>query len=441
MSLPDALIADLEAKLARHQAANRAKAEYYEGTHTPSYRGWNIPPVMKRINPKVGWPGIIVDTLEERLEWQGWNAPDELGLDAIYTANNLAVESGAGHLDALLYGTAFVALGTGQDDEPHPLITVESPVHTTGHYDRRTRRLSDAITILPATKEQPATLTLYLPDTTIHATKERGGRWTETWRDNHQLGRIPVVLLANRVRSSRPDGRSEITHPVRHYTDEAARVLLGMAVHREFFQAPQRWALGVNPEDFDADPWKNIMGHWLALDDADDGRAQPRATLGTFDQASPLPFIEQLRALAVQLAAEAGIPTSYLGIETSNPASADAIRAGEARLIKRAERRQAMFSIAWNEVARIALLIRDHQLPDPATTISCRWRDAATPTRAASADEASKLVGAGILPANSQIVLDRIGLTPAEQEQVTIERAGSSDPLSLLAGAIATQTQ
>src|SRR6185437_12500510 len=105
------------------------------------------------------------------------------------------------------------------------------------------------------------------------------------------------------------------------------------------------------------------------------------------------------------------------------PASADAIRAGEARLVKRAERRQASFGRAWREVGRLALLIRDGAIPeDYDTRVSVQWQDAATPTRAASADEAAKLVGSGILPADSEVTYNRIGLSLAEQAKVAVDR-------------------
>src|SRR5699024_8451571 len=49
---------------------------------------------------------------------------------------------------------------------------------------------------------------------------------------------------------------------------------------------------------------------------------------------------------------------------------------------------------------------------------SAKWRDAATPTRAAAADETAKYVGAGILPPDSSVTYDRMGLSPAEQRQL-----------------------
>jgi hypothetical protein len=114
------------------------------------------------------------------------------------------------------------------------------------------------------------------------------------------------------------------------------------------------------------------------------------------------------------------MPSSYLGFVTDNPSSADAIRAGEARLVKRAERRQAVFGAAWSEVMRLALLIRDKELPPVAP--KPLWRDASTPTRAAAADEAVKLVAAGILPPESDVALERLGFSELDRSRIQADR-------------------
>jgi len=126
------------------------------------------------------------------------------------------------------------------------------------------------------------------------------------------------------------------------------------------------------------------------------------------------------------LAAETAIPASYLGFQTDNPASADAIRQMEARLVKRAERRQRVFGRAWTEVARLALLIRDGEIPESAREIRPVWRDASTPTRAAAADEAVKLISAGVFLPDSRITYARVGLTDADIEVLDREKREQS---------------
>jgi hypothetical protein len=146
-------------------------------------------------------------------------------------------------------------------------------------------------------------------------------------------------------------------------------------------------------------------------------------TVGQFTANSPAPYFEQIRQYAQLIAAETAIPSSYLGFQTDNPSSADAIRQMEARLVKRAERRQRQFGRTWSEVAKLALLVRDGEIPADAMNIRPIWRDAATPTRAAAADEVSKLVATGVLPADSEIVLNRIGLSDSDKQVLKSERA------------------
>ena len=84
--------------------------------------------------------------------------------------------------------------------------------------------------------------------------------------------------------------------------------------------------------------------------------------------------------------------------------------------------------------------MRDGYVPDVYDkTMSTKWRDPATPTRAASADEATKLIASGVLPSDSSITYDRVGLSPAEQRQVSADkrRSGGSAALRAISEAAA----
>ena len=143
------------------------------------------------------------------------------------------------------------------------------------------------------------------------------------------------------------------------------------------------------------------------------------------------PFFEQLRELAKQVAAEGAVPNGYMGFSSdANPSSADAIRMTENRLVKRAERRQAMFGKAWTEVARLILMVRDGrsfaELTDEELAIRPLWRDAATPTRAAAADEVVKMISAGVYTAQGDYALKRLGLSPMDREMLRRDRAADT---------------
>jgi hypothetical protein len=387
----------------------------------------SIPPQLSTVNSVVGWAGTTVQVLEERLDFEGYIAPDTLGLQDIYRANDLDVESGLGHIDSLVYGTSFAVVGKGMEGEADPLITIESPKRMTGIYNLRLRRLTAALSLEREDDGAPRTGTLYLPTVTIYL-EFVSGRPTDVYRDEHNLGRVPVVAIVNNPRSSDPHGRSEITRAVRSYTDSAMRTLLGAEIAREFYSAPQRYILGADEDVFkdsdgnDLNAWTVYQGRLLGIPANQDGQIP---TVGQFNANDTRPYFEQIRAYAQMLSAETAIPASYLGFQTDNPASADAIRQMEARLVKRAERRQKQFGRAWIEVARLALLVRDGVIPPEAADIRPSWRDPSTPTRAAAADEAVKLIGAGVLLPNSEVTYNRIGLSDTDKQILGTEKAAS----------------
>jgi hypothetical protein len=439
------IISQMLQTMTRYEYGNALKAAYYEGEQRVQQLGIAIPPNLQELEAVVGWPGTTVDVLEERLDWYGWATDgDDFDLGDVYGANVLDVEAGMAHLDALIYGTAFAVVGSGGDGEPSPLVTMHSPRAMTGLWDARRRRLRAAFSTVTEGGQSEAAL--YLPDQTVYLSRTDANvtSWVVDDRDVHRLGRVPVAQFVNRPRASRPEGRSEISRSVRYYTDNAVRTMLGMEVHREFYQAPQRYALGVDENAFTDTAgnvrtgWETIMGRVWAIGRDEDGELPE---IGQFTPASPAPYIDQVKGIAQLLAAEAAIPPSYLGFQTDNPASADAIQRSEARLVKRAERRQAAFGRTWLEVGQLCLLVRDGVVPDEFSSVTSKWRDASTPTRSAAADEATKLVGAGVLPPDSAITYDRIGLSPAEQRQLSADRRRATGSAALQAIAAAAQNR
>ena len=415
----------LYTKIQKHDPKNYVLQRYYEGRNKLKDLRISIPPQLTAVETVVGWAGTAVDVLEERLDLEGFIDPADLGVNEIFRQNEMDLESSLGHKDALVFGTGFVTVGRGLEGEPDPLITIESPKKMTALYDLRTRRLKAALLINRNETGTPISGTMYLPDQTIFLDYSNRA-WIDIDRDVHNLGRVLVAQLPNNPRSGDPYGRTEITRAVRSYTDSAMRTLLGAEVAREFYSAPQRYILGANEDVFlDADgkplnPWSVYQGRVLGIPYNEAEGVMPQ--VGQFQANDTRPYFEQIRAYAQLMAAETAIPASYLGFQTDNPASADAIRQMEASLVKRAERRQRQFGRTWSEVARLALLVRDGSVPDEANEIRPVWRDASTPTRAAAADEAVKLISAGVLLPDSEITYNRIGLSETDKEILRREK-------------------
>ena len=415
----DEMLATITARSGR----NTMRRRLYDARNRVRDLGISIPPQLKNVEVAIGWPGMVCDVLEERLDWDSFTvggSEEDLGVDEIVDQNQLDVEAGMAHIGSLIYGVSFLTVGSGADGEPNPLVTVESPMNATLIWDPRLRRATAGI----AFANENETGSLYFPNETLSVELD-GSRWRVTGRDRHNLGRVLMARMPNRPDVGRVWGRSEITPAIVGHSESAVRTLLGAEVAREFYGSPQRYLLGADEtafEDGDGNMktgWEAVMGVLLAIPDPDDD-PERRPTIGDFKASSPTPYLDLIRGYAQLVAAEAGMPASYLGFATDNPSSADAIRAGEARLVKRAERRQRVFGAAWTEAMRLALMVRDSTTDVP--TPKPIWRDASTPTRAAAADEAVKLVTAGILPADSEVTLERLGLSETEKVRVLSDR-------------------
>jgi hypothetical protein len=272
-------------------------------------------------------------------------------------------------------------------------------------------------------------LVLYLPDQTVMCLPSESGGWEVVDRDIHNLGVVPVVRMANRQRTADRVGRSEITPEVMSITDAACRRLMGMEVAAEFFGAPQRYILGASESAFqDAegnplDAWQTYIGRMLGLERDENGDIP---TVGQFPAHDPSGMTKIIDLYARIMSSQFGLPPHMLGYTTDNPASADAIRSTEAKLVKRSERRIRRFGAAWQQAMRLALWVRDGEPPDKARRIETVWRNPATPTVAAQVDATVKLVQQGILPADSDVTLEMAGFTEAQRQRVTTDRRRAS---------------
>ena len=294
-------------------------------------------------------------------------------------------------------------------DQSVPLITWQSPLETFAARIARTRMVEVAATWYdeqdlgggPITRRSA----LYLPDSTSWWV-DSGKGWTlddtaSVGVDQHNMHVVPVVPLVNRPRTSL---RSSLNHEgwsdleaVIPLSDAACKAATDMMVTAEYHAMPRRTVLGANEEDFvdaNGNPvtgFSRVAGRIWALTNPDAKVIQlPESTLSNFH--------DTIKLLAQLVASVSGLPPHYLGSATDNPASADAIRSSEARLVKRAERKQRAFGGAWERVMRLALLVADGSVPDGVAGMETVWRDASTPTIAQSADAAVKKFQTGIVP-------------------------------------------
>lgn len=427
---------------------------YYEGEQPLSYLAPELQAEMdERIRQVVvNWPQLVVDSLEERLDIEGFRFPEEAEADAelwrLWQANGLDSGSHQGHLDAFIQRRSYVIVGAREDDPRTPLITVESAMDVYAEHDPRTGAVAAAVKRWCEEHEGQAPVehaTLYLPQATSWWRRQASGSWVEDEeyaRDDHTLGAVPVVPLANRARLKKPGGVSELKSVI-SLSDAACKIATDMMVSAEYHATPRRVAFGFGEEDFQdqqgrpISAFSRIIGRVWATERRRGSGEDGGADVLQFPEAQLKNFHDTINQLARLVASLAGLPPHFLGYSSENPASADAIRSSESRLVKRAERRQRDWGEAWEQVMRLALRIRDGEWDPRALSLETIWRDASTPTIAQRADAAVKLFTAKIVPLRQ--TREDMGYTQAQIRRMEEqdEAAAQSAMARILAGDLA----
>jgi hypothetical protein len=322
-------------------------------------------------------------------------------------------------------------------DEP-PIITVESPLEVHAEFDPRTREVAAAVKRWEeedGDSRKVRHATLYLPNKTSWWLFD-GGKWSldpDYEPDVHNLGKVPVTPVVNRPRLGRPGGKSELAAII-PLSNAANKIATDMMVSAEFHAMPRRWALGFGPEDFldennnKISSWSKVAGKiWATAKTRQDG-----AEVGQFAESDLANFHATLNLLAQMVGSLGALTPQTMGLQNAaNPATADAIRAGESRLVKRAERRQKAFGGSHERTMRIADRIWTGTWRPELRRLETLWRDASTPTVAQTADAAVKKFQSHIVPLRQtredlQYTAEQIALMEeedakvAEQEQAAV---------------------
>lgn len=428
-------VKELSQSLASAQHDLSEDSSYYESEHRLRAIGVSTPPEMRTLLAQVGWPRTYLDSLEERLDVEGFRLAESSDADARlwdwWQANDLDIESGLAHIEALIHGRSYVTV-TAPEVGDVPTIRVESPTTMYAETDPRTQQVTRAVRLYQSPYSVDADgATLFLPDRTVLLEKSNRGNNVWAVRDTiqHDLGAVPVVPILNRARLSERGGRSEIVPELRSVTDAAARIMMNMQATAELMAVPQRLLFGVAQDALSANPddpssvIEAYMSRIIAVEDSDAHAFQWTA-------AELMNFVNVLQELAKQAAVYTGLPPQYLSFSSENPASAEAIRSAESRIVKKTERKARMFGGAWERVMRLGMLVMDGSIPREAYRMEALWRDPSTPTYAAKADAATKLynAGAGVIPLERA----RIDMGYSETERREMRKWDQENPTAQL---------
>jgi hypothetical protein len=383
-----------------------------------------------RVRPlQINFSRVVVDAFAERLEVAGFripNAPDsdpDTGLWSLWTSCGLDASSPLAHTDALLYGSAFALAWA--DEYGDPAISVESALTMAVRRDPVTRQPISAFKRWRDPVDNVGRGIVFGPDvvSTLITTSPMpfgaafpatGAGWAVSSTLPNPLGVVPVVGLVNRPSlgtagmlsyEAAPigaDGESELVD-VLPICDAIVKLSSDLMVSSETASMPRRWAVGLQlPEAVDP-----ISGELTGDIDPDadlsavSGRTwiaeSSTAKFGQFPVADLSGYLDAIRALIEILAGVTGIPSSYFGGgggQAARVTSADALRASETSMVRRAVRKQVIFGAAWGRVMALAVAIRDGSPVGPAPETV--WQSAETMSEASTSDSAAKLGALGV---------------------------------------------
>ena len=399
---------------------------YYNGTRRLDKLGVSLPPQMRVLEIGVNWPRLSVEVMDEALNVEGFRTADSALADKLRTwwqANNLDTRSHLAHTEALIHGHSFVVVGRNTDPAAPPVITVHSSQGTGITYGPL-GEVTEAVQVT-GSEGETQTAAHYQPWKIDYYTKEPNHAWKLTGTEYTGIAQVPVVPLVNRPRIDKPLGESEMTDIIQ-LADAAARSLTNLQVAQENLALPQRVIIGMAADelkDSEQKPISKLKAYisslWVLPEDT---------KVDQFAGADLSQIINSVKLYAQMVGSAAGIPPSFLGIQTDNPASAEAMRVAKERLISKAERRQSSFGDSWELVMRIALALAGEPL-SPGDMLETLWRDPATPSRSAKTASALQAHAQGLITAHTAREL--MDLTP---EQRAYEDSNDDSVRNMLGG-------
>lgn len=414
------LVDDLSRRLFTSYPDDQRFDRYYEGSQRLAHIGLAVPPELRKFETVLNWCRTVVDSVSDRMRMKAFYLPGEQqaseALRESWDYNNLDSESIAHHQEMLILGRGFVSVGANEEDPEFPLIQVENPRELAVDIDHRHRRLRAAVRVMPSENDAPGTpsnAVLYLPDSTMRLKRDQG-RWVVEDRDDHGLGRVPLVMFLNRRRVGQWTGVSEMVDAI-PLVDAAARSLTNLQLAGETHSVPQKYVLGMSKGDF-VDANGNPIPAWEAYFNAIWANQNKDAKVGQFAASDLSNFHNTVDHYASKLAGLYGLPARYVGITSVNPAAEGAIRAEEARLILNVEKKAALAGDGWGWVMGLVERFRTGEWVS-GSRIKTDWFDAGTPTYAQRADALTKMYNSGQGILSREGVWEELGWSEARMER------------------------
>lgn len=373
----------------------------------------------------VNYPRLAVTSIADRLRLTGFIVGDGRETDQqlwkLWRLNGMIEGQNQAIKDALVYGRGYVVVWAGPRGVQ---ITVESPRQMTVRRDPATREIMEGLKRWKADGYGYCTLYTAEAITTYRTANKVTDGWENVgygdWQQHGEpvhnpLGVPPIGQVLNRDRLLDFDGVSEMSG-ILDLTDALNKIMADALVTSEDYARPRRWATGLeiveddegNPVDPFGDGPRKV---WT--NEASEGK------FGQFAQADMSGFETMANLIICQIGAIKGLPSHYIGLQTDQPPSADAIRSAEASLVSHAHALIRMFGADFAWIAALMIAVRDGV--DPYTVdVQSVFANPETRTQSQASDSAAKLHGIGV-PLEA-LLIEELGYDPEKVKGIMDKR-------------------
>lgn len=339
----------LRKRLKNKKPRIRTRYRYYEMKQVVLDFGISTPPDLRYWMNTLGWCGKAVDSLADRLQFDGFEN-DNFEMATIFNMNNPDTLFDSAMLCALISSCSFIYITL--DDDAYPRLQVLDGSRATGIIDPFTGLLTEGYAVLEEDKRKNPIVEAYLTP----------GK-TEIYEDGKLVDDFDVeadwpllVPVIYRPDAVRPFGHSRISRACMSIMGSAVRTIKRSEIAAEFYSYPQKYVTGMSDDAEKMEKWKATISSMITFTKDEDGDAP---TIGQFQQQSMTPHVEQLRMFASLFAGETGLTVDDLGFASDNPSSSEAIKASHENLRLMARKAQRNFGSGFLNAGFLAACLRD----------------------------------------------------------------------------------
>lgn len=413
--------------LASHESSVQDKYEYYDADNEIRDYGISTPAKMVHLRPGIGWASRAINTLSDRVVFEGF-VGDKFGINEyLESINGLRVINNTKH-DTYIGGCAFVAVSDDQESDKKILVPFTA-TEATGCVDQTTGLLKYGMAVTRWAEPQPKKRGIrfapadYIVFTPVYTALFYNRQLSEIIPN--PTGRCLLHPLTRRSSAAKPLGKSRLSNTVRRIIQEVGRLKRREEIAEEFYSLPQRYINGLAEGAKKDDGLDSAIGKVWAITKDEDGE---KPEIGQLAQMSIDQFETAKKDKARDFCAETGLTLRNLGYETANPSSAESLIAMSDDLLLEATNSQEEMGRQIKEIAiTLRLALDDNDVvPDGLRAIVPAWKPVFQVDIGATGDGVFKLFEA--MPELQGTIAGYrfLGISIKEAEELAAKRAAST---------------